>query len=63
MSIISVLVDGNIHWRVECDKLFSVVTSPRYKQRLRFWPMVAVMYVLLCGGPYGIEEIVPQYVV
>ena len=60
MSIISVLANGNIHWRVECDKLFSVMTSPRYKQRLRFWPMVAVMYVLLCGGPYGIEEIVPQ---
>ena len=36
------------------------MTSSRYKQRLRFWPMVAVMYILLCGGPYGIEEIVPQ---
>ena len=36
------------------------MTSSRYKQRLRFWPLVAVMYILLCGGPYGIEEIVPQ---
>ena len=50
----------NLHWQTEIHKLFSVMTSPRNSSRLRFWPMVAIMYILLCGGPYGIEEIVPQ---
>jgi amino acid transporter len=36
------------------------MAESRFQKRLRFWPMVAVMYVLLCGGPYGIEEVVPQ---
>lgn len=27
---------------------------------MRFWTVVAAMYVVYCGGPYGIEEVVSQ---
>jgi hypothetical protein len=27
-------------------------------RRLTFWPLFGVIYLLVCGGPYGIEEMV-----
>ena len=30
------------------------------KRRMPFWTTVAAMFVIYCGGPFGIEEVVPR---
>ena len=30
------------------------------KSKMRFWTTVSAMFVIYCGGPYGIEEVVAQ---
>ena len=30
------------------------------KSKMKFWTTVSAMFVLYCGGPYGIEEVVAQ---
>jgi amino acid transporter len=36
-----------------------MIRSPK-KSKMRFWTTVSAMFVIYCGGPYGIEEVVVQ---